>query len=78
MCNCINEVKQMMKETFPNAESISFENVEMLSGRIFSTLEIKLPNKKKPQKQLLLHSICPMCGKAYEDKEEQPNEKKIQ
>lgn len=66
MCNCIQTVKEKMKEFHPDAESISFENQELLSGRLFSTLEIMIPGKKKPQKELLLHSYCPICGKPYE------------
>lgn len=66
MCNCIEERATQLKEKFyPNAESVSLQNVELLSGKLFSEIEIKLPNVKKPKTVNLLYAYCPFCGKPY-------------
>jgi ribosomal protein L33 len=65
MCNCKNVTNDKFKEMYPDAESI-YGQYEMLSGRAYSVVTIKLPNKKKPIEKLLLHSYCPTCGQKYE------------
>lgn len=67
MCDCIKNTVNKFKEMYPEAENISYQNIEMLSQRVYSTVEIKLPDKKKPIERLVLHSYCPICGKKYDD-----------
>ena len=66
MCNCIKETEKRFRELYPDAEAIEYENVELLSGKVYSTVNIVAQGKKKPKKQLLLHSYCPICGQKYE------------
>jgi hypothetical protein len=71
MCNCIKEVEQKMKEiNYPDAESVSFDNIELFSGRIYSTISIKRPGKKKLERVNIIHSFCPICGEKYPEKKE--------
>ena len=71
MCDCWRDIKEGLKEKhFPDAESISNMNLEYLSGRTFSTYEVKLPGKKKPKTVPVLHSYCPHCGKKYDVEKE--------
>lgn len=66
MCNCVREAENKFKELYPDAENIEYENVEMLSGKVYSTVNVTLKGKKKPKRQLLLHSYCPICGQKYD------------
>lgn len=66
MCNCENTTIEKFKEMYPDAENI-YGQYEILSGRAYSVVTIKLPNKKKPVEKLLLHSYCPTCGKKYNE-----------
>ena len=69
MCKCIEQtVEQLKVVMYPDAENISFANQELISGKLFSSVEAQLPGKKKPQIVQLLHSYCPMCGEKYPDK----------
>ena len=69
MCNCIENVTNKFKEMYPQAENIYYQNVEIMSHKTYSTIEVKMPNKKKPTERLLLHSHCPICGKKYEEEQ---------
>lgn len=69
MCDCVNQTTERLKGMFPEAESIEFVNQELLSKKLFSTVEIKVAGKKKPMKQYLLHSYCPICGHKYGEAE---------
>ena len=71
MCNCIEEkAAQLKAKYYPNAENVSFQNIELFSGKLFSEIEIKLPNVKKTKTVNLLYAFCPFCGKPYESKVE--------
>lgn len=65
MCNCIAKAEERLRELYPTAEEVSIVNVELCSGKLYSTFEVKFPNKKKPEEKLLLHSYCPICGEKY-------------
>lgn len=65
MCNCQQTVIEKFKELYPAAENIDGQ-YEMLSGRAYSVVKIKIPDKKKPIEKLLLHTFCPVCGNRYE------------
>ena len=66
MCNCNKEFLERFKENlYPDATNIEFVNLELFSGKLFSEVEITLPNKKKPITQKILHSHCPICGNKY-------------
>lgn len=65
MCDCITKTTEKLKDLFPDAMSVEYENIELLSGRVYSTINITLQGKKKPKKQYLIHSYCPMCGEKY-------------
>lgn len=69
MCNCVNETVAKFKEMYPDAERVSYQNIELMSGKVYSTIELKLKDKKKPIEKMLLHSYCPTCGKKYEEGE---------
>ena len=65
-CNCIKEIEAKFKELYPEAESIEYQNIEICSKRVYSTIEVKMPNRKKPVEKMLLLSYCPHCGAEYE------------
>jgi hypothetical protein len=71
MCNCIKELEEKLKTNYksdyPELENAKLINVEVLSGRIYSTVEIHIKGKKKPITQYILHSHCPICGKKYDE-----------
>jgi hypothetical protein len=66
MCNCIKESKNKIQEKYPEATNISFSNLELFSQRLYSEVEISVPNKKKPIKLNIIHSHCPICGQKYD------------
>ena len=70
MCNCNKEMCDKIKaKLYPEAEHVSDQSRELLSGRTYSEFEITLPERKKPEIINVLHSYCPHCGERYEAKE---------
>lgn len=69
MCDCQNRMIEKFKEMYPEATSIVGQ-YEILSGRAYSTVKVKLPNQKKEKEVLLLHSHCPTCGEKYPSTEQ--------
>jgi len=67
MCNCIKEMLSKTREKFPGCEKVSFDNMELLSGKIFSDVSVTMPGAKKPRTFHILHTFCPICGKRYEE-----------
>ena len=66
MCDCLQKMNDKIKDKLhPNAEHISVNNLEYMSGKLFSTFEVSLPDKKKPIKVNVLYSNCPFCGEPY-------------
>jgi hypothetical protein len=57
-------MKEQLQRKYPDAESID-EQYELLSGRTYSVVKIKFPDRKKSEELLLLNSYCPHCGEKY-------------
>ncbi len=68
MCNCLYEKAEQMKEVGGYEEV--FPPIEILSGRAYMMFTVKENGKKKEKQVPMLLSKCPICGKAYEKKEE--------
>ena len=69
MCNCVEEFNKKFSEHLGVEGRL--ENVEMLSGKVYSTFSYR-DSKDKEKTESILHSHCPFCGKSY--KEENDNE----
>lgn len=68
MCKCRFEAMEKIRENMlPEAESISLDHVEMLSGRTYDTASVRMPGQKKEKKINVLHQFCPFCGEKYPD-----------
>ncbi len=66
MCNCIIMTEAMILGKHGMDGQIV--NVELLSGRTYSTFQYK--DGKKNKTQMILHSYCPFCGQKYQKKAE--------
>ena len=70
MCNCNQEMRDKIKaKLYPDAELVSDQSRELLSGKTFSKFEITIKGRKKPETINILHSYCPHCGERYEAEE---------
>ena len=66
-CGCIDRIQDEMRERYyPDAEYI-FIDREMLSGKTYSTLTVRLPGKKKEKEVSIFHTFCPWCGVRYSE-----------
>lgn len=68
MCNCLYEKAEQMKEVGGYEEVLP--PIEMLSGRAYMMFTVKEHGKKREKQVPMLLAKCPICGKAYEKKEE--------
>lgn len=70
-CDCVAEIEKKARETL-NVTEGGITNLELLSGRTFSTFSYEeICGKRKRKKETyILHSFCPHCGKPYVKKEE--------
>lgn len=66
-CGCIERIQNGMRERYyPDAEHV-FVAREMLSGKTYSTLTVRLSGKKKEIEVPIFHSFCPWCGERYSE-----------
>ena len=70
-CDCVAEIEKKARETF-NVTEGGIDNLELISGRTFSTFSYEeMQGKRKRKKETyILHSFCPFCGKPYVKEEE--------
>lgn len=65
-CDCVAKIEQRAQEKLNITEG-GLSNLELLSGRTFSTFSYEETKGKRTKKKELciLHSFCPFCGKSY-------------
>jgi hypothetical protein len=71
-CDCVAEIEKKAREKL-NVTEGGISNLELISGRTFSTFSYEeIQGKRKRKKETyILHSFCPFCGKPYKKKEEE-------
>lgn len=74
-CSCVVEIEQKAREKL-NAPEGGLSNIELLSGRTFSTFsyEETYGKRKRKKETYILHSFCPFCGKPYKTEEAKQND----
>lgn len=70
-CDCVKDIEQKARENLKVAEG-GITNLELLSGRTFSTFSYEETQGKRKRKKetCILHSFCPFCGEPYKKEEE--------
>lgn len=73
ICNCLYEEAEQIKEA-GGYEDV-FPPVGIISGKAYMMFTVKEYGKKKEKQVPMLLSRCPICGKPYEEREENGIEK---
>ena len=78
-CDCLKDIKARLLEEQPYAKKtitdVSYpENSAVINGNSLDSvlivrLELEIEGRKTPQKQKIIPSFCPFCGKRQVDKE---------
>ncbi len=63
MCDCVQKLKDNLKNSDISYQRVSFMNLELISGKPYFEFQAIIEGKKKPKIINVLTSYCAFCGK---------------